>query len=129
MKNISLLLLLGIVLFASCSSTENKLVGTWKVEDVKTDFDESKTTPQMLQQIVEIQKQTHFKIRTDSVMVIISNNNTYEAVWSFDKSHQIINYHFKDDTTVYKLGDYVEPYIISESTTPLGVITTTYSKE
>ena len=129
MKNISLLLLLGVVLFASCSSTENKLVGTWKVEDVKTDFNESNTTPQMLQQIVEIQKQTHFKIRTDSVMVIISNNNTYEAVWSFDKSSQIVNYHFKDDTTVYKLGDYVDPYIISESTTPLGVITTTYSKE
>ena len=122
-------MLLGVVLFASCSSTENKLVGTWKVDDVKTDFNEKKTTPQMLQQIVEIQKQTHFKIKTDSLMVIISDNNTYEAVWSFDKSNQIINYHFKDDTAVYKLGDYVEPFIISESTTPLGIITTTFSKE
>jgi hypothetical protein len=129
MKNISLLLLLGVVLFASCSSTENKLVGIWKVEDVKTDFNESNTTPKMLQQIVEIQKQMYFKIRTDSVMVIISNNNTYEAVWSFDKGNQVISYHFKNDTTVYKLGDYVDSFIITKSLKPFGVITTTYSKE
>jgi len=129
MKNISLLLLLSIVLFASCSSTENKLVGTWKVEDVKTDFNESNTTPQMLQQIVEIQKQMYFKIRTDSVMVIIINNNPHEAVWSFDKGNQVISYHFKNDTTVYKLGDYVDSFIITKSNKSFGVITTTYSKE
>ena len=129
MKNISLLLLLSIVLFASCSSTENKLVGTWKVEDVKTDFNESNTTPQMLQQIVEIQKQMYFKIRTDSVMVIIINNNPHEAVWSFDKGNQVISYHFKNDTTVYKLGDYVDSFIITKSNKSFGIITTTYSKE
>jgi len=129
MKNISLLLLLSIVLFASCSSTENKLVGTWKVEDVKTDFNESNTTPQMLQQIVEIQKQMYFKIRTDSVMVIIINNNPHEAVWSIDKGNQVISYHFKNDTTVYKLGDYVDSFIITKSNKSFGIITTTYSKE
>jgi len=122
-------LLLSIVLFASCSSTENKLVGTWKVEDVKTDFNESNTTPQMLQQIVEIQKQMYFKIRTDSVMVIIINNNPHEAVWSIDKGNQVISYHFKNDTTVYKLGDYVDSFIITKSNKSFGIITTTYSKE
>jgi len=130
MKIISKIFLFGLFLFTvSCSSTENKLIGVWKVDNVKTEFDENKTTPQMLQQVVEIQKQMHFKIQDDSLMVIISNSNTFEAVWSFDKNNQIINYHFKDDTAIHKIGEYIEPYIISKSTTPLGVITTTYSKE
>ena len=83
----------------------------------------------MLQQIVEIQKQTHFKILNDSLMVIISNNNTYEAVWSFDKETRVINYHFKGDTDYHKLGVFNDPNIVSESSTVLGTITTTYSKE
>jgi hypothetical protein len=129
MKIISRLLFLSVVLFVSCSSTENKLTGVWKVQDVKTDFNESKTTPQMLQQIVEIQKQTHFKIKSDSVMVIISNNKTYEAVWSFDKNTQVIKYHFKGDTDIHKLGTFVDANIVSESKTQLGTITTIYAKE
>jgi hypothetical protein len=130
MKVISHIFFLSLVIFiTSCTSTENKLIGIWKVDNVKTDFDENKTTPQMLQQIAEIQKQTHFKIQNDSLMVIITNSNTYEAVWSFNKSDKIINFHFKGDTAVHKLGEYIEPYIVSKSQTPLGIITTTYSKE
>ncbi len=129
MKIISRLLFLSIVLFVSCSSTENKLTGVWKVQDVKTDFNENQTSPQMLQQIVEIQKQTHFKIKNDSLMVIISNNKTYEAVWSFDKSTQVISYHFKGDTDIHKLGTFVDANIVSESKTQLGTITTVYAKE
>jgi len=129
MKVLSKVLFLSIVLFASCSSTENKLVGVWKVKDVKTDFNVDKTTPQMLQQVAEIQKQTHFKIMNDSIMVIISNNKTYEAVWSYDKDNEVINYHFKDDTSTHKLGNVVASTIVSKSTTALGTITTIYEKE
>jgi len=129
MKIISRLLFLSVVLFVSCSTTENKLTGVWKVQDVKTEFNENQTSPQMLQQIVEIQKQTHFKIMSDSVMVIISNNKTYEAVWSFDKNTQVISYHFKGDTDIHKLGTFVDANIVSESKTQLGTITTIYAKE
>jgi len=129
MKIVSKLLFLSIILFVSCSSTENKLTGVWKVQDVKTDFNENKTTPQMLQQIGEIQKQTHFKIKNDSVMVIISNNKTYEAVWSFDKDTKVVNYHFKGDANIHKLGTFIDPNIVSESKTQLGTITTIYAKE
>ena len=129
MKVLSKVLFLSIILFVSCSSTENKLVGVWKVQDVKTDFNVNKTTPQMLQQVAEIQKQTHFKIMNDSIMAIISNNKTYEAVWSYDKDNEVINYHFKDDTSTHKLGNVVASTIVSKSTTALGTITTIYAKE
>ncbi len=129
MKVLSRVLFLSVILFVACSSTENKLTGVWKVQDVKTDFNENTSTPQMLQQIVEIQKQTHFKIKNDSLMVIISNNKTYEAVWSYDKNTSVINYHFKGDSQSHKLGTFVSPNIVSESKTQLGTITTIYAKE
>ncbi len=129
MKVLSRMLFLSVILLVACSSTENKLTGVWKVKDVKTDFNETRDTPQMLQQVVEIQKQTHFKIKNDSVMVIISNNKTYEAVWTFDKKTKVISYHFKGDTDAHKLGTFIDPYIVTESKTQLGTITTTYAKE
>jgi len=129
MKWLSQWLLLGVVLLASCSSNKSNLEGIWKVDDVKTEFDETKTTPQMLQQVVELQKQTHFKLLKDSVLVIISNNNTTEAVWMFDKSDNVINFHFKGDTTMHQLGVYKDPYIVSKTNTMLGNITVTYAKE
>jgi cytochrome oxidase Cu insertion factor (SCO1/SenC/PrrC family) len=104
------------------------MIGTWKVYDVKTDFDERKTTPQMLEQYVEIQKQTHFKIVNDSVMAIISGKNTFEAFWIMNNS-DVVFYHFKGDTTMHRLGEYKEPYIVSESKTKLGTIVTKYVKE
>ena len=62
-------------------------------------------------------------------MVIISNNKTYEAVWTFDKNTKVISYHFKGDANTHKLGTYVEPNIVTKSKTQLGIITTTYAKE
>jgi len=129
MKVLSRMLFLSVILFVACSSTENKLTGVWKVKDVKTDFNETRDTPQMIQQVAEIQKQTHFKIKNDSVMVIISNNKTYEAVWIFDKKTKVISYHFKGDADTHKLGTFIDPYIVTESKTQLGTITTTYAKE
>ena len=129
MKGLSHWLLLGVIILASCSTKNNKLEGVWKVDDVKTEFDETRTTPQMLQQVADLQKQTHFKLLKDSVLVIISNNNTLEAVWMFDKKNDIISFHFKGDTALHQLGVYKEPYIVSKTNTMLGDITVTYAKE
>jgi len=128
MNRIFSLVFLFIILLSACNSTENKLIGVWKVDKVKTDFDENKTTPQMLEQIAEIQKQTHFQLRSDSVLIIISNNKTFEAVWSID-GENIIYYHFKNDTALHELGVFQDPFIVSKSKTALGIIETTYSKE
>lgn len=120
-----------IVLLGACGgSIENKLIGTWKVTDVQTDFKETEVTPEMLSQVVELQKQTHFRILKDSIMVIISNNNTHEATWGFNDEDQTIIFFFKgkqDRPNV--LGKLEERRIVQESETPLGTITTYYEKE
>ncbi len=117
----------------SCgSSPEKKLIGTWKVTDVNIDFDESKVSPEMLSQIIEMQKQTYFRIINDSVMVIISNDNTHETKWALNTEDNVITFFFEGmETKSNKLGVYVytDNNIISETNTPLGKMTTYYEKE
>jgi len=130
----NLLVITGFILMMlaiSCgSSPEKKLIGTWKVADVKVDFDESKVSPEMLSQIIEMQKQTYFRIINDSVMVIISNDNTHETKWALNLEDNTISFFFDGmEAKPNKLGVYSEPSIISESNTPLGKMITYYEKE
>jgi len=122
-----------MMILVSCSSPEQKLTGIWKVTDVQTGFDENDVTPEMLKQAVDLQKQTYFRILNDSAMVIISNKNTHEAIWHFNKETSEITYSFKGSpgpqTLVNILGKYQDGKIIQQSTTPLGIITTTYERK
>ena len=128
MRQTLIILIFTAVLLAGCSKNSNELVGVWKVYDVKTDFDETKTTPQMLQQLVDIEKRNQLKFIDDSSLLIVTKDNTFEALWEKDDNN-VIYYHFKNDTTKYKLAEYKKPYIITNSKTKIGTMTTTYEKE
>jgi len=116
---------------ASCGqSIEKKLIGTWKVAEVRTDFDESNVTPEMLRQVVDMQKQTYFRILNDSTMVIVSNSSTYEARWTIDEESNTITYFFKGNATKgNELGKYEENKIVSNTKSALGSMTIYYEKE
>ena len=120
-----------IVLFAvSCSSPESKLKGTWKVEDVDAQFDEGTMTPAMVSQVVEMQKETYFRILNDSVLIIVSPDNTYEAKWVLNEENNVINYFFEGmETSINELGILVGGQIVSTTTTPIGEMVITYGKE
>jgi len=120
-----------MLVISSCGGTpESKLVGTWKAQKVETDFDEQYTTPEMLRQVVEMQKETFFKIINDSTLIIVSPGNTHETSWELDPSDKSISYVFEGNASyLNKLGILSEGKIISESKTPLGVITIYYEKE
>jgi hypothetical protein len=123
--------ILALIVISSCGGNpEAKLIGTWKVSDVQTNFDENQETPEMHAQIVEMQKQTYFRFVNDSTMVIISNNNTHEAKWVFIEEDQSIAYFFAGmETDPNILGILKDELIVNESKTPLGMITTYYAKE
>jgi hypothetical protein len=123
--------IIAIIIISSCGNNpKSKLIGTWKVSDVQTDFKEAQVTPEMLAQVVEMQKQTHFRFVNDSIMVIISNNNTHEAKWTFNEKENSIAYFFSGmGKKSNELGKLKEKQIVSESETPLGLITTYYEKE
>lgn len=117
--------------FISCSgSSESRFVGTWKAQKVETDFNETRTTPEMISQVVEMQKQTYFRMVNDSVMSIISKNNTHEAKWKYDKENKTISYYFSNMKGVPNiLGKYEDGKIVAESNVPIGRITIYYEKE
>ena len=125
--------ILGLMVFVSCQSTpESKLIGTWKVVDVETDFDETRSNPRMINQVVETQKQTFFKIVNDTVMVIISSGNTYEAKWKLNPDNQNISYTFDewDEKSVpFELGVYADNQIIAESEMAIGKMVVHFEKE
>lgn len=125
------LMFMLIIILSSCGgSPESKLVGTWKAQKVETDFDEQFTTPEMLRQVVEMQKETYFRITDDSILVIISPGNTHETKWMLNPEDQSITYFFDDDPNyLNKLGTFSSGKIVSESKTPLGIITIYYEKE
>ena len=132
MKKIIWVGLSVIALFwlASCSSPESKLIGTWKVQDVETNFDEQSVSPEMLSQVIDMQKQTYFRILNDSTMAIISNDNTHEAKWVLNPDDNTITFFFEGmETTPNTLGKYADAMIISETNTPLGKMVIFYGKE
>ncbi len=119
------------ILITSCSeSPEAKLIGTWKAQKVDTEFDEQYTTPEMLRQVVEMQKETYFRIIDDSTLVIVSPGNTHETKFNFSSKDQTITYFFDSNPNqLNKLGTLSSGKIVSETNTPLGKITIYYEKE
>lgn len=121
---------LALVWLISCSSPESKLIGTWKVADVETDFNEQSYSPEMLSQVIDMQKQTYFRIINDSVMAIISNDNTHEAKWLLNPDDNTITFFFEGmETTPNTLGVYSDSKIKSETNTPIGKMVIYYGKE
>ncbi len=129
--NLTGVLVLLIIILSSCGgSPESKLVGTWKAQKVETDFDEKYTTPEMLRQVVEMQKETYFRIIDDSTLIIESPGSSHETQWKLDKDNNTIAYFFEDNpASLNELGKLSSGKIVSESTTPLGKIIIYYEKE
>lgn len=128
---INFILFAAVILsIVSCSSPESKLIGTWKVSDVETHFDENRLTPEMVLQVVEMQKETYFRILNDSVIIIVSSDNTHEAKWSYNSEDSTINYYFDTTPAIKnKLGKFKNGNIVSESNAAIGKMLVTYGKE
>ncbi len=124
--------LLALVIFVSSCTTgpKGKLIGTWKAKKVETAFDEQQTTPEMLKQVIEMQKETYFKIINDSMLLIISPDKTHEATWSLNPADKTISYSFNGPMGyLNKLGILKDGKIVAKSVTQLGEITIYYEKE
>jgi len=111
-------LVFAVVIFmTSCSGTaESKLIGTWKAQKVETDFDEQFTTPEMLKQVAEMQKETYFKITNDSILIIVSPDITHETQWTLDPKDKTITYVFDNSSSyINKLGTFKDGKIFCQS--------------
>lgn len=122
-------LLILTTFLAGCANEKNKLVGVWKVSDVKTNFDESKVNPATLQQVAELEKQTVLKFANDTSLVIMMGERNFSAFYTFDKPSGKIFYSFDGRSiNMNELGIYKDETIVSSSETPVGMIEVIYLK-
>ena len=108
--------------FASCTHSSDPLFGTWNATKVHVDFDETRTTPDMVKQIGEIEKQNQFEIKSDSTMVFTGNGSTLEGQISLQPSGMLY-------CNGEPFGIWSGDRITTQSPSPFGEIKVEYSKK
>ena len=114
--------ILGIFLLFSCSRSSS-IIGTWTVEKISFEFDERKSTPEMIQQLGEIEKHNTLIFKNDSIVHI--NMAAIDA-----------DYHYQisaDGTIILTPHDHLisnikttANIILTETETPIGTMRITY---
>lgn len=133
-KNIFIIIVLTLLsgFYACNSNPKSKFIGTWKAEKVDINFNEQLASPELIRQVGLENKEVFFKIQNDSTMLlyISASSDPQNLFWFLDEKEESIHYAYKkDDLNPIELGKILDGKIIAESSTPLGTIKTTFSKE
>lgn len=118
MRYLSLILL---VLLCACTGKQDSLIGRWTVEKVNVEFDETKSTPEMVRQYGELEKANVIEISKDSVLTFVSDGDTLRGKCSLRETQITCN--------DIPFGRFENGHIETQTTTPLGRITVKYRKE
>ena len=113
MKNHLLLIAALAFVLGACRPKADSLIGTWTVDKVNVHFDEQRSTPELVKQIGEMEKQNTITISNDSTLVFKGLEITLEGMLV--------------DGVV--LGQWENGHIITRSGSPLGEVIITYKKE
>lgn len=117
----ALLVALMVIMLSSCHRNNDPLIGRWTVERVNVEFDEKKSTPEMVRQYGEVEKGNVIEISKDSVLMFISEGDTVKGRCSL-QGRQL----FLDGEA---FGTIEAGFLTTESSTPLGKVRVTYRKK
>lgn len=121
MKN-RFLFLLGLAsALCACTHETDSLIGTWTVSKVNVQFDEQRSTPELVKQIGEMEKQNVINIGNDSILTF----KGLDAEWQNRIS--LKNGILLREGTVF--GFWKDGEIVTRTGSPLGEIIVTYRKE
>lgn len=109
------------LLLASCTPESDSLIGSWTVDKVNVQFDENRSTPELVKQIGEMEKQNTLSISSDSLLVFITSDNETKGRMTIDK--QGVIYCNEEQFGIWKDG-----VIVTTVSSPLGAITVMYRK-
>ena len=118
----SLFLLLALsTMYCSCTQKADSLIGTWTVSKVNVQFDEQRSTPELVKQIGEIEKQSVISISNDSTLFFKGLEEEWQGKASLRNDTL-----FLDETAfgLWKNGE-----IITRTNSPLGEVIVTYNKK
>ena len=122
MKNRIIFILGFAFMLSSCTTKTDSLMGHWTVDKVNVQFDETHSTPELVKQIGEMEKQNTLHITADSVLVFKSLDNEIQGRIKADANGNL----FLDGTL---FGRWKSGQIITTTTSPLGEVVVTYRKE
>ena len=120
-KRFLFLLGLTFALLSACQTREDTIVGEWKPDKVNVHFDENRSTPEIVKQIGEMEKQNVFSISHDSMLIFKGLEIEKAGRITTDAKGNI----FLDGAL---FGQWKEGKIITKTTSPLGEIVVMYRK-
>lgn len=123
MKKTLFLLILAIAFaLVACHPKADSLIGEWVADKVNVQFDENRSTPELVRQVGEMEKQNHICISTDSLLV-------FKGLQTETQGHVTLG----DDGALFCdglfFGQWKDGRIITSTNSPLGEITVVYRKE
>ena len=121
MKKIAFYLIGAALLLASCTTKTDPLIGHWTVDKVNVQFDENRTTPELVKQIGEMERQNTFQIDGDSLLVFKGLEESWQG--RIHLSHDTL---YCDGTL---FGIWRDGGIVTRTASPLGEIVISYQKK
>jgi len=122
MKKSFLSFLCCLFLLAACTQKPETLLGTWTVDKVNVQFDENRSTPELVKQIGEMEKENRIHISSDSTIVFTTLDNETQGHMTIDQQGVI----YCDGE---RFGLWKDGVIVTTVSSPLGAITVNYRKE
>ncbi len=109
-------------LLCACTQKTDSIVGTWTVDKVNVQFDERRSTPELVKQIGEMEKQNTIVIGPDSLLTFNNLEGETQGRMRLSKDGTMTC-----DGTVFGLWE--EGRIVTRTDSPLGEILVTYRKK
>lgn len=119
--NFCLFFVLAMLLVA-CTSKPDTLIGDWTADKVSVQFDENHSTPELVKQVGEMEKQNRISIGNDSILVFNGLDGESRGRMTVDQQGVI----YCDGQ---KFGIWKEGKVVTETPSPLGIITIQYKKQ
>ena len=121
MKNRYFLLLALAAMLSACTQKGDSLIGTWTVSKVNVQFDEQRSTPELVKQVGEIEKQNIITIDSDSILTFKGLDEEWKGRISLQNDTL-----FRDGKT---FGTWKDGAIVTRNGSPLGEVVVVYRKE
>ena len=121
MKKSLFLLLAFAMILSACTQKADSLIGIWTVSKVTVQFDEQRSTPELVKQVGEMERQNVISISKDSILTFKGLEDSWQD-----------RICLKNDTLLREgtaFGIWKDDRIITRSGSPLGEVAVTYKKE
>ena len=122
MKHRFLFLLCLAAMLSACQPKGDTLIGTWIVDKVNVQFDEQRSTPELVKQIGEMERQNMLTISSDSTLIFKGLEESSKGRLSLKGDGTML----LDDAV---FGQWKEGRIVTRTGSPLGDIVVTYRKK